>query len=94
MFVKDSSILKVDSRISPRDVYRRRNFLDHDLFLHKPQDKRAIVAIRVDKLQDLIALRRQSFFRISTILLSIFICIYLPSKSVILTRISQHTRYV
>ena len=53
MFAKDSSVLEVDSRMSPRDAYRRRNFLDHGSLLHKPQNGRAIVAIRVGKRQDL-----------------------------------------
>ena len=52
MFAKNSSMLKVDPRISPRDVYRRRKILDHGSFLHKSQDGRAIVAIRIGKLQD------------------------------------------
>lgn len=55
-------MLEVDSRISPRKVYRRRNFLDYDLFLHKPQDKRAIVAIRVSKFQDLSCVEKTVFF--------------------------------
>lgn len=42
-------MLEVDLRMSLRDTYRRRNFLDHGLFFHKPQDGRAIVAIRVGK---------------------------------------------
>ena len=55
-------MLEVDSRISPRDTYRRRNFLDHDLFLHKSQDKRAIVVFRVDKLQDPSYVEKTVFF--------------------------------
>ena len=49
MFVENLSILKVDLRVSSRNVYRRRNFLKHNLFLYKSQDERAIIAIRVDK---------------------------------------------
>ena len=62
MFAKDSSILKVDPRISSRDIYRRRNFLDHGFFLHKPQDERAIVAIRVGKLYNLSCVEKAVFF--------------------------------
>lgn len=52
----------MNPRISSRDIYRRRNFLDHELFLHKPQDERAIVAIRVNKLQDLSCVEKAIFF--------------------------------
>ena len=62
MFAEDSSMLEVDPRVSPRDAYRRRNFLEHGLFLHKPQDGRAIVAIRVGKRQDLSCVEKAVFF--------------------------------
>ncbi len=62
MFAKDSSMLEVDPRMSPRDAYRRRNFLDHGLFLHKPQNGPAIFAIRVGKRQDLSCVEKAAFF--------------------------------
>ena len=62
MFTEDSSILKVDLRVSPRNAYRRRNFLEHGLFLYKSQDGRAIVAIRVSKRQDLSCVEKAVFF--------------------------------
>ena len=62
MFAKDSSMLEVDPRVSPRDAYRRQNFLDHGLFLHKPQDVRAVPDIRVGKRQDLSCVEKAVFF--------------------------------
>lgn len=55
-------MLEVDPRMSSRDVYRRRNFLDHGLFFHKFQDGSAIVIIRVDKRQDLNCVEKTVFF--------------------------------
>ena len=55
-------MLEVDPRVSPRDAHRRRNFLDHSLFLHNPQDGHAIVAIRVGKRQDLSCVEKAVFF--------------------------------
>ena len=55
-------MLKVNLRISLRDVYRRRNFLYHGLFLYKPQGGYAIVAIRVGKRQDLSCVEKAVFF--------------------------------
>lgn len=62
MFAKDSSMLEINPRVSPRDAYRRRKFLDHGLFLHKRQDGPAIVAIRVGKRQDLSCVEEAVFF--------------------------------
>lgn len=55
-------MLEVDPRMSPRDAYRRRNFLDHGLFLHKPQNRPAIVAIRISKRQNLSYIKTTVFF--------------------------------
>ena len=55
-------MLDIDPRMSPRDAYRRQNFLDHGLFLHKPQDGPAIVVIRVGKRQNLSCVEKTAFF--------------------------------
>ena len=62
MFIKDSFILKVDLRVSLRDTYRRQNFLDYGLFLYKPQNRRAIITIRVSKRQNLSYVKKAVFF--------------------------------
>ncbi len=55
-------MLEVDPRMSPRDVYRRRNSLDRGLFLHKHQDCLAIVNVRVGEYQNLSCVEKAVFF--------------------------------
>ena len=87
-------MLEVDSIMSPRDAYRRRNLLDHGLFLHKPQNRRAIVAIRVGKHQDLSCVEKAVFFSHEhNFVINLYLYIS-PVKIRHLTRISQHARYV